>query len=104
MRPIDYVFFTFNVTVGEGDHSERVESSPTGGRFVQFLPDSRSNVCMTPHPGDLSERTSISKELTVSKKSQLQATVSDVTKLLAQDSENVVEIKIKGVLWVLELL
>lgn len=59
---------------------------------MSFLFDSGSNVHMTPHLYDLWERKSISKKFTHGKKLQLQATASDVIKLLVQEKGKAVEL------------
>ena len=84
-------FFAFNITVDKD------------GNMVSFLLNSRLNVHMTPHLNDLSEGKSISKKCTFGNSSHLQATVSGVIKLLVQEKGKAVEVRIKDVLWVLEL-
>lgn len=75
-------FLTLNVTAVKCDGGGAGES-PLGNRNIvsYYLLHLGSNVHVTPHLDDSSERKSISKERTFGNKSQLQATVSEFINL-----------------------
>lgn len=89
--------------VNEGNSKAMVASSSATGNIISSLMDSRSNVNMTPHLHDLSERQSISMKCSFANNAQLQATMSGEIRVLIPASGKRLEIRVRDVLLITAL-